>query len=92
MQIGMSAINAPVWSARSISMASSYDATVAWSAPIRRSTSGAQIAPAAPNRIDTPRPTQIACTAVRAAARSSCSPIRRATIAVTDMPSPIAIA
>ena len=56
------------------------------------SSAGAAIAPATPIASDTPTPSAIACTAARAAPSRSFSPMRRATVAVAPMHSPIASA
>jgi len=61
-------------------------------APIARSRSGAKKAPAADSGMPKISPSAIAWTAVRAAASSSFSPMRRATSEVAPMESPKASA
>ena len=59
-------------------------------APISASSAGAYHAPATPMIADTTTPSAMACTAALAAPSGSCSPMRRATIAVAPIDSPIA--
>ena len=61
-------------------------------APIIRSMSSAKITPGTPTMIDSSAQSQMDCPVTRAAASCCFEPIRRATIAVTPMPRPIAIA
>jgi hypothetical protein len=67
-------------------------ATMRASAPIRRSKSSANTAPAAPIASASARPSAIPCVAVRAAEPMSFSPTRRATSAITPIDTPIATA
>ena len=66
-------------------------ATTSGSAPSRRRNCGANRTPHTPIAAESPTPSAIACTAERAAPSGSPAPIRRATIAVTPIESPIAI-
>ena len=59
-------------------------------APISASSAGAYQAPATPMMADTTTPIAMACTAAVAAPSASCSPMRRATIAVAPIDNPIA--
>ena len=61
-------------------------------APIRPSSGRAKTKPRMPSGTATHSPSTIACTAALAAPSGSCSPIRRATIAVAPIPRPIATA
>ena len=61
-------------------------------APISASVGRANEKPSRPTGTATSRPSAIACTAAIAAPSGSFSPMRRATVAVAPMPSPIATA
>ena len=62
---------------------------IAGEAPISASSFGAKIKKGSPSATDAIAPRKIACTAEMAAPSPSFSPMRRATIAVVDMPSPM---
>ena len=68
-------------------------AAITWGvAPISPSRCGAKRNPLVPSTVATARPSRIACTDTRAAASWFFSPMRRDTMAVTPMLSPIASA
>ncbi len=62
--------------------------TTSGSAPISPSSCGAKTTPTTPSASETPSPSRSVCAAVCAAPSGSCSPVRRATIAIAPMPRP----
>ncbi len=62
------------------------------SAPMSARSCGAKTMPMPPNSRASAAPSRMACTAARAAPSASFSPMRRATMAVAPMLSPIAMA